>query len=413
MIDTRLEYAEWHRGGHSAAAPELPAARHPGHGDRDLRHTAIAVALLALGWAAQARSEPSPLNARVVWVNDQRVYIASPDSLALERGDAITFMADRKVIAAGEITRIYERELAMATITSGSLQAARAFDRVQILVERLASRRSILRLGFPSTRRECAFFRCASTSIRPLLDAYRVDSLSDHSHRAVRTVEFPPCPDTLVIRLFDESADEEIALERSELDVAVFWPGELSSAIRGVPDWTLRLARPLRGVVVGSLLDTRGNGAGARPDVVLRDFEALDRDVFHGDLGLWNGDTFLGPDSTVGRASQPRIRFEVDSTCPGKGSLERYLNHGRKPASHDNVPVFHISYADSPTDFQRPFTSRAYRSDDSPLVVPRLMVFRPALLRLMTNLGPNEVARILDCRPITRPLREIRLDARP
>ncbi len=55
----------------------------------DLAPARPCVAALLLGFCGpvvRVAAEPSRLEARVVWVRDDRVYIAAPDSLALEPG---------------------------------------------------------------------------------------------------------------------------------------------------------------------------------------------------------------------------------------------------------------------------------------------------------------------------------------
>src|SRR4029077_8015933 len=77
----------------------------------------------------------------------------------------------------------------------------------------------------------------------------------------------PPAPDTLLVRLYGESADEEIALERGELDVAVFWPGELSTRMREDPRWGgALLGLRAHGVIAVAALHGAG---GARADARL------------------------------------------------------------------------------------------------------------------------------------------------
>src|SRR5205814_1296313 len=64
-------------------------------------------------------------------------------------------------------------------------------------------------------------------------------SLAENEYRFVRDpgAAATPWPDTIMVGLFGETSDEEIALERGELDVAVFWPGEASARLRADPRW--------------------------------------------------------------------------------------------------------------------------------------------------------------------------------
>src|SRR5262245_33953001 len=97
-----------------------------------------------------------------------------------------------------------------------------------------------LRVGVPSPGRWNLLFTCEAPVSAPRIGsaAYAADSL-DPKARQWRRIEqsFSDsagalAPDTLVVVPFDEATDEEIALERGEVDVAVFWPGELSARIR-------------------------------------------------------------------------------------------------------------------------------------------------------------------------------------
>jgi hypothetical protein len=120
-------------------------------------------------------------------------------------------------------------------------------------------------------------------------------------------------PDTLLVRAFDDATDEEIALERGELDVAVFWPGEVSARMRadarfGGPELGLRG----RGVLacVRAAGDTQGP---PWPDM-----ELLNREAFGGDLLPWSE---LKPDTD----EHLPARYTVDATLPGAKHLERIL----------------------------------------------------------------------------------------
>jgi len=142
-----------------------------------------------------------------------------------------------------------------------------------------------------------------------------------------------PWPDTLSIRFFDDAADEEIALERGELDVAVFWPGELSSQVRDHPRWQgFEYGTRSRGVVAALWLGGEAPGEiaefAAAADSILA---SLNQDLFRGDLAPWV------------HASEPRepphadpmldLEFRVDPACPGKATLERFLGRDDRTRS--------------------------------------------------------------------------------
>src|SRR5205814_7558253 len=185
---------------------------------------------------------------------------------------------------------------------------------------------SVLRVGFPT--RPSLLFKCDGWSIKaPATSAaYRSEVSSSSAYALVRNssgTRADPWPDTLLVQLFEDSTDEEIALERGELDVAVFWPGEGSETMREHP---------------GLLYGSRSNGILAvlpprtAPGTAFSASDssaaaALNGIVFRGDLAP------LDP-STGGVASNQLpapvrgdfARLEVDHSCPGWQTIERFVN---------------------------------------------------------------------------------------
>ena len=116
-----------------------------------------------------------------------------------------------------------------------------------------------LRVGLPGRGRANLLFDCSAPVPIPRLSywPYEPDSLDPGSHRWLRGTQDdswrqwdnsgrnePPAvtpmaafPDTLILRFYDDVTDQEIALERHEVDVAVFWPGELPARMRADPRW--------------------------------------------------------------------------------------------------------------------------------------------------------------------------------
>src|SRR6185436_8262628 len=94
-----------------------------------------------------------------------------------------------------------------------------------------------LRVGLPSPRRSNLLFTCDAALAVPRIGSatYARDTLDATGRRWLRVPAPSPesvgtrAPDTLSVRAFEDATDEEIALERGELDAAVFWPGELSA----------------------------------------------------------------------------------------------------------------------------------------------------------------------------------------
>jgi hypothetical protein len=186
-------------------------------------------------------------------------------------------------------------------------------------------------------------------------------------------------PDTLIVRFYDESADEEIAIERAELDVAVFWPAELSSHMRTSPRWS----SPLMGIRTrGAVTLVWDASSSIDPAVLEREkaetFAALNQDLFHGDLLLLEA---RDPDS--GGPSNVHPRFRVDPSCPGRAELQRYLYRRVLTPSQGLVRI-------------------EYRADlaGSPLFAIRCpVVSRPDLRAYLSALGPDRLADLIDCSP--------------
>jgi hypothetical protein len=136
-------------------------------------------------------------------------------------------------------------------------------------------------------------------------------------------------PRRLEARRFDDIADEEIALERGEIDVGLFWPGELSTRMRKDSRWARFLGTWKHGLVA---MEWTGS-----PDAGLQDYaqdvlRTLCRETLRGDM--WQFDTVRPsppPPESLGS-----VQLEIDPGCPGHAELQRALNRAApvKPAGH-------------------------------------------------------------------------------
>jgi len=228
----------------------------------------ITSAALLVATGPTSSAAPVEVGANVLAVRESRVYLEVPPSAALQSGLTITLLSGERAIATAVITRVYDSEIAVATLNSGSLAGVTNLEGLRVTVDRHPAPPALLRLGYPSSRRVTAGFRCRNARLSPALETlgYRAVSRSD-PHRLVRDTSITadaPWPDTLLVRFFDESADQEIALERGELDVAVFWPGELSKHMRESPRFRDLQMTPRTGGAADTAV-AGGAAAGADP----------------------------------------------------------------------------------------------------------------------------------------------------
>ena len=306
-----------------------------------LRRTWITAAVLCLAaLTVQAHAETTRLDARVIWLHQDRAYLASKDSLWLGPGATLHFFDRGKEVGTAEVTAVHDAMLIAVRLTSGSLERVKHLDRIEVFSDRAALRpMRRLRVGYPSGARNVQpFFACGKLVLDP--HGYRADTLGERSYLLVRDSTWTPPrpePDTVLVRLFDDTADEEIALERGELDAAVFWPGEASTHIREAMRWTesMKFYRA-RGV-----LAWRPAGQDALFDEEARRLEKLNADLFRGDLQGPYGARIAPTDSRI-----PPAFLGVDPTSPARAEIERALNQG--VAARDSKRKIVLTYLDIP-----------------------------------------------------------------
>ena len=254
---------------------DTPGRALPPHRTPGAIFIAFLVALCLGGWCAGSDALELPLNAKVVWAGDGTAVIASDEPLALAAGDLVRFIARGKPVAEGLVLNLIVPRVAVVGLGSdGSLAGVKKLDRLRLLADRRSLHApGVLRVGYPSGSRGNLLFDCGLVTPRASGSegVYRTETLTDHRLRLVRDPEAfasGPWPDTLLVRLFDDSADEEIAWERGDLDVAVFWPGELSPHARGVGQTKEQMTSDLR---ARGLLGAIWLGSDAGGDPVVHD----------------------------------------------------------------------------------------------------------------------------------------------
>jgi hypothetical protein len=345
---------------------------------------------------APSLAAPIELKAKVVWVRGDRVYVASAESLAVQEGDLLRFQSGKKEIAAGTVVDVRDAAMIVASLTSGSLRTQKKLEKLRILAERPAlPRYSFLRVGCPSPSRPSLLFACDSGTIGASLPsgAYRADTLGERWYRFVRRAAVTldaPWPDTLYVRAFDESPDEEIALERGELDVAVFWPGELSAHIREDARWK----DFLYGVRSNGYLFASGALDAGTTRAVL---DALNRSVFRNDVAPWPETTVRDPSNDLTpRVSQNiGIHFEVDRAIPESMALERLLDQDASSGVPGPPQPIRLFYSGVEVTERGPVFPEIGITPLSPIRCP--VVSNAKLRKTLAALGPNVFADLLGC----------------
>lgn len=333
---------------------------------------ALVAALSSCSPAPNARpvTDPShataPLAARVVWTGERDVYLVAKDSVSLEPGARLTFLARADVIATAEVASVLDAHVIAAKISSGGLHGVRDPDRLKIRVGVPEVRTALaLRVGVPAVALGAPAARCDSIELNaPAPGGYRADSVGGHESRWVRVTPGAagaPWPDTLVVVAFEDATDEEIALERGELDLGVFWPGDPSGALRENPRWQ-PLALGVRAHGAFTLVELPGSaapGARAARDEAAPLLDALNRDVFRGDLlpcgasmttrsanapaGAPSGAEARGADS----GANARPRFRVDRSVPRHAEVALHLGGAGVSPTGAPAQTWLLSYVDS------------------------------------------------------------------
>jgi len=348
---------------------------------RTLVAAASALVAFLVTWTAlpSAWAEPPRLAAEVIWVHAGQAYVAAHDSLPLEEGDLLTFSSGKKVVAAGVVASIQDHVLAVARLTSGSLDRVKKLDRLTVAAERPPLRPlPVLRVGFPT--RSSLLFKCEGWSVTA--PAPVRDSSGTRSDL---------WPDSLQVHLFDDSTDEEIALERGELDVAVFWPGEGSTAMRdGSKGRALLYGSRSHGIL--AVLPPRTERGAALSNSDSSSAAALNEIAFRGDLAPLDPRTGrIASDRLPAAARGDARRFEVDHSCPGWQTIERLVNSGRaSDPGNEPLPLTVTCPGEEPKYIDRD-TGRILFSIRCPIVCA------PGLRSYVRALGPDTIVDMVHC----------------
>jgi hypothetical protein len=239
----------------------------------------------------------------------------------------------------------------------------------------LLARVATLRVGLPAPGRANLLFGCDAPPFAPrIADTLLVGSAGEVV--------------VLVGRAFDEATDEEIAFERGELDVAVFWPGELSARMR----FDARLGDPELGLRSRGVLASVA-GAGDTLGPPADDMDALNREAFAGDLLPWSA-LDLVPEQGA------PVRYTVDRTVPGAKHLERILARVARPGGTRTLKLVYL-------DQQVMAGDAAWAAWRTPGVTPLFAIRCPVLARpearaAVDAIGAHAFSELAPCAGGTR-----------
>ncbi|MCC6348454.1 MAG: hypothetical protein IT347_02550 [Candidatus Eisenbacteria bacterium] len=353
--------------------------------------------------------EAAPSAPRVVWVAQERVYLAAPDSGAIVPGMLVRILDRHRELAVGRIEQVLDGTLASVRLEHGRIEADERLARLEVRLEPAPLLPvATLRVGLPASVRRALVPPCASPGIEPatLPRDYRSEPLPGGGLRLVAADSLAPTtrwPDTLIVRTFGDRTDEEIALERGDLDMAVFWPGEPSARLRELTSgFELLRGQLARGRIVAR---TRP-GTSAPPHArVAADLARLNEMVFGFDLELLpRGDDGSGPrdtsiSHTAGEGGTAAPGYEVDRRLPGWAALEAFLNRGRPAAGAVRVSIGWEDLSPARTD--------ALVAGDPGLRLERVLAIRCPVLCARARaadvqaLGADAFANLLQCAPGT------------
>lgn len=179
--------------------------------------------LLFICGVAPAAAAPRPVAAQVLTVRGDRAYVAA-DSGALAIGDRLTFTEGKHALAAGRVAGLLDGSIASVAVESGSLAGVKKLAKLLVTVEAAEPARApLLHVGIPAGARRSRVDACAACTLSAPPD-WTSERLGALEWRAIHEAT----AETLVVRLFRDADDESIAWERGDVDVAVFWPDELS-----------------------------------------------------------------------------------------------------------------------------------------------------------------------------------------
>lgn len=325
---------------------------------------------------------------RVLWARADHVYVALADGAAAAEGDSVQFEERGKRLGGGRVAEVVRGEVAVVSVPPGALDRLKKIERVRVTFARAKrSRPPSLRVALPAGGRDNLAVPCPpGVPVLPVLPADLRGYVLNESERSVRPLRLRPdphatppegWPDTLIISFFESATDEEIALERGDVDIAVFWPGERSRRMREDARWNDAPVGPRsRGVVAITGADLVPAGLDSTTA------RALNDELFRGDLE-WTGFHVAPPHGGPGR-------LEVDRSLPGAAAIGEWLAR-RAGSTGRGGATGRIAYVDRPRD-------AGPAPGFQPLFLLRCpVVSAPALRPVIERIGAGVLADMIPC----------------
>jgi hypothetical protein len=247
------------------------------------------------------------------------------------------------------VSEVVRGEVAVVSVPPGAFDRLKKVERVRVsFAHGKRSRLPSLRVALPAGGRGNLAVPCPSgAQVLPVLPADLGGYVLNDSERSARPLRLRPdphanppegWPDTLIVSFFESATDEEIALERGDVDVAVFWPGELSRRMREDARWKdAPLGLRSRGVVAVTGADLVPAGLDSTTA------RALDDELFRGDLE-WTGFHVAPPQGGPGR-------LDVDRSLPGAATIREWLARRAGPGPIGRAGVTgRIAYVEARLD---------------------------------------------------------------
>lgn len=351
---------------------------------------ALAATLLVACGASASRAEGlASGGARVVWVTGADAYVATADSSRFVPGTRIALLSGDRVWARGEVVA------SLGAVARVRLDAALPADTPLAALTAASEppgRAATLRVGVPASGRANLLVRCARTALRPeaLPRAYASEPLAGGARLVATDTLASPWPDTIVVRAFGDRDDQEIALERGELDAAVFWPGEPSARLRLTSN--ARLERGLR--TRGGLAIASAPADSSRARAAIGELAAMGEGLLGGDLAPWPG--------AVPEASGAPIRWTADAALPGRAVIEGFLHRARS-APPRAATVVRVAWLDAAPDGDaaRDAAWRA-RGITPAFALQSAVVWSASRAADARRLDAGALANLFDCAPAAR-----------